>query len=300
MLRSLFLSVAATAVVWAAGKPAFRPGEVWLDAGGRPIQAHSAGILQVGDTWFWFGEDKTLGNFNRTGVSVYSSRDLYQWKREGIALAKEALPAEFRDQGVCERPKVLYNQHTRKYVMWMHLDDKEYLASQAGVAVSESPAGPFRFVRAFRPIRFDTEYGANDRARQKELGGTYRDMNLFQDDDGRAYAFYSSEGNWTMYVVRLNADYTDIERPAVQGTTWDRIHIRQMREAPAPFKYNGKYFLITSACTGWAPNAASYAVSDNVLGPYTGEGESCSWSRLRNHLRGTEHLRASCAGQTEG
>lgn len=272
MLRSLLLTAVLSSLLSVAGKPSFRPGGVWPDVDGRPIQAHSAGILKAGDTWYWYGEDKTHGNFNRTGVSVYASPDLYHWKREGVALSKDALPAEFRDEGICERPKVLYNKATRKYVMWMHLDDKKYLASQAGVAVSDSPTGPFRFVRAFRPIRFDTDYGADDRARQKELGGTYRDMNLFQDDDDRAYTFYSSEGNWTMYVVRLSADYTDIERPAVEGKTWNRILVRQMREAPAPFKYRGKYFLITSGCTGWAANAASYAVASNVLGPYTEKG----------------------------
>jgi len=278
MLRSFLVALAAAALLSATGKLAFHPGDVWLDTDGRPIQAHSAGILRAGDSWYWYGEDKTLGNFNRTGISVYSSRDLFRWRREGIALPKDALPAQFRDEGICERPKVLYNQATHKYVMWMHLDDRNYLTSQAGVAISESPAGPFRFVRAFRPIRFDTDYGPDDRARQKELGGTYRDMNLFQDDDGRAYAFYSSEGNWTMYAVRLSADYTDIERPAVQGKTWERIHVRQMREAPAPFKYSGKYFLITSGCTGWAPNAASYAVATNVLGPYAVKGNPVTGS----------------------
>jgi hypothetical protein len=276
MLCRLASAVLAAGLLFAAGKPAFRPGEVWADTEGRPIQAHSAGLLQAGDTWYWYGEDKTLGNFNRTGISVYSSRDLYNWKREGVALPKDALPPQFRDDGICERAKVLYNTKTRQFVMWMHLDDKSYLTSQAGVAVSSSPTGPFRFVRAFRPIRFDADYGPDDRARQKELGGTYRDMNLFLDDDGRAYVFYSSEGNWTMYVVRLSADFTDIERPVIEGRTWDRILVRQMREAPAPFKYGGKYFLITSGCTGWAPNAAGYAVASNILGPYDVKGNPVS------------------------
>ena len=42
-----------------------------------------------------------------------------------------------------------------------------------------------------------------------------------------------------------------------------------MREAPAPWKWKGKYYIITSACTGWAPNEASYAVADSPLGPWT-------------------------------
>ena len=76
---------------------AFRPGEVWLDTAGKPIQAHSAGILRVGNTWYWYGEDKTLGDFNKTGVSCYSSTDLYHWKHEGVVLPKQAMPPSFRD-----------------------------------------------------------------------------------------------------------------------------------------------------------------------------------------------------------
>jgi Glycosyl hydrolases family 43 len=259
-----------------AGQPnkraAIEPGKVWLDTSGKPIQAHSAGILLKDGIYYWYGEDKTLGNFNKTGISCYSSRDLYNWSREGTALPKDALPPEFRDNGICERAKVLFNRKTGKYVMWMHLDSKDYAVASAGIAVADRPAGPFRFVGYRRPVKYDFGYPEKDRTNERELGGTYRDMNLFLDDDGRAYAFYASEDNWTMYVVRLNEEFTGAEQPTVLGKTWARILVRQMREAPAPFKYNGKYYLITSACTGWAPNAASYAVADNVLGPYTVKG----------------------------
>jgi len=44
--------------------------------------------------------------------------------------------------------------------------------------------------------------------------------------------------------------------------------VRNQREAPAPFKYNGKYYLITSACTGWKSNPANYAVADKMLGAW--------------------------------
>lgn len=47
------------------------------------------------------------------------------------------------------------------------------------------------------------------------------------------------------------------------------------REAPAMFKHNGKYYLITSDCTGWSPNAASYAVADTPLGKWIPHGNPC-------------------------
>lgn len=93
---------------------------------------------------------------------------------------------------------------------------------------------------------------------------------------GRAYVFYASEGNWTMYVVRLNKEFTAPETPAVEGRTWARILVRKMREAPAPFKFKGKYGLITSGCTGWKPNSADFAVADHILGPWQSKGNPCT------------------------
>lgn len=253
----------------------FRPGEVWLDTSGTPIQAHGGGVLLHGSVYYWYGEDKTLGNGNKTGISCYSSRDLLNWKHESTALPKDAMPEEFRDNGICERPKVIYNAPTRKFVMWMHLDDRRYAVASAGVAVSDNPTGPFQFLRSFRPIKYDFGFPENDRTRQAEFGSTFRDMNLFVDDDGRAYVFYAAEGNPTMYVVRLSADFTGIETPPVEGKTWERILVGQSREGPAPFKYNGMYYLISSGTTGWDPNPASYAVATNILGPWTRKQNPC-------------------------
>ncbi len=78
-----------------------------------------------------------------------------------------------------------------------------------------------------------------------------------------------------MYVVRLNADFTGPEMPPVENKTWSRVLVQQMREGPAPFKRQGKYYLITSACTGWAPNTADCAVAHNILGPYKSLGNPC-------------------------
>lgn len=42
---------------------------------------------------------------------------------------------------IMERPKVIYNKRTKKFVMWFHLElkGKGYEAARAGVAVSDSP-----------------------------------------------------------------------------------------------------------------------------------------------------------------
>jgi hypothetical protein len=255
------------------GPDAFVPGAEWRDASGEPIEAHGGGILAVGKTFYWYGENHRLGSGNKTGISAYSSTDLLHWKNEGVVLPKDSLPERFRDRGVAERPKVIYNRPTKQYVMWMHLDANRYAEASAGVAVSDGPTGPFRLVRIFRPIHYDYGYGADStQLHEREQGNTFRDMALFLDDDERAYVFYASESNKTLYAVRLSDDYTDAVHPAVEGTTWARLFAGGRREAPAPFKVGGKYYMITSGQSGWAPNAARYHVADHVLGPWRTAG----------------------------
>lgn len=103
-------------------------------------------------------------------------------------------------------------------------------------------------------------------------------MNLFVDTDGTAYISYSSEMNQTTYIGKLNADYTGLAADpenAVEGTHYTRNFIAARREASAMFLYDGKYYMITSGCSGWAPNQANYAVADTPLGPWTTKGDPC-------------------------
>ena len=231
-------------------------GKPWLDTKGELIQAHGGGILERNGTYYWYGENKSEGYNNRVGVSGYKSKDLIKWEPMGVVMKSADYPEKYREKGVCERPKVIYNAKTGKYVMWAHMDVNGYASSDAGVCVADKPQGPFKFVRAFRPRE----------------GQTYRDMNLFVDDDGSAYTFYSSEENATMHIVKLSDDYLDVAPNLEEGKNWTRAFVGRMREAPAPFKVGKKYYIITSACTGWAPNAAGYATADNILGPWTQHG----------------------------
>jgi hypothetical protein len=268
----------------------FYPGKVWYDTDSVPIEAHACGILKVKDTYYIYGQDQRLGHNNKTGICCYSSTNLYDWKYEGTVLPTIATPEVYRDSGTNERPKVIYNAKTNKYVMWMHLDGDSYALSEAGVAVSDSPTGPFTFIKSFRPIQYDYGYNRMDggkevltdensarikKLKEKENGNTFRDMSLLADDDGSAYVFYSSENNSTLYIVKLSDDYLDIARPVIEGKTWSRALIDQKREAPAPFKYKGKYLMITSGLTGWNPNPAQYHTADNILGPWASHGNPC-------------------------
>lgn len=238
----------------------FIPGEIWTDNRGDTINAHGGGILYNNGTYYWFGEIKkgttwkveyiTSWECYRVkagGVSCYSSTDLYNWKNEGVALQPELndSSSDIHTSKVIERPKVIFNERTKKYVMWMHIDSEDYSYARAGVATSNKPQGPYTYLGSLLP--------------NEQMS---RDQTLFKDSDGKAYQICSSENNATMYINELTDDYL---KPTGRFT---RIFIGLSREAPALVKHRNKYYLISSATTGWDPNAALYAMADSILGEY--------------------------------
>lgn len=297
-----------------ASYTAFHPGQAWLDDGGATIQAHGGQVVPAKDAngrtiYYLYGEDRTNGYHSSPGVHVYSSYDLYNWSDQGVALRAMSSATQFtsdpyfsslygdytqaqkdavyQDLGtvpvagvtppIIERPKVIYNATTHKWVMWAHMDGPsatstaQYAKAKAGVAISDSPFGPFRYIRSSYLDHSSAGGGTP---------GMARDMNLFVDDDGTGYIVYSSEDNATMYISKLNADYTDLATPAnqaVEGIDYNRIFVGWSREAPAIFKYGGHYFLLTSGTSGWSPNPTKYARADDIMGAWTEVGNPFPW-----------------------
>jgi formylglycine-generating enzyme required for sulfatase activity len=275
---------------------AFRPGVLWPDDKGVHINAHGGGLVEHGGMYYWFGEHKVAGdagNRAQVGVHVYSSRNLTDWRDEGIALAVTTDPmSEIVKDSVIERPKVIFNPKTGKFVMWFHLELKGlgYKAARAAVAVADKVTGPYVYQGSFRPNAGVWPVGVREDekdpvrtvlARDFETGQMARDMTLFVDDDGTAYHLYASEENHTMHISRLSPDYL---RPAGE---FARMMPNGNDEAPALFKHGGKYYLMTSGLTGWAPNAAKSYVADHIFGP---------WTVLGNPVRGTPEQAAITFG----
>ena len=281
----------------------FTPGELWPDNKGVHINAHGGGILYFQGKYYWYGEYKSEHTSSAmVGITCYSSTDLLNWTNEGVVL-----PVSNDEQSdivkgcVMERPKVIYNAKTKKFVMWFHLELKgqSYKAARVALAVSDSPTGIFEYKRSYRPnagiypinfsdtqkqdttINIDYLPKGKNKARFNAIeGGVYvrrdfegglisRDMTIFVDDDGKAYHIYASEENQTLHIAELSDDYQS------HNGRYVRILEGKHNEAPTILKRNGKYFLITSDCTGWDPNAARMAVADSLFGTWTELGNPC-------------------------
>lgn len=236
-------------------------GQAWKDTDGHTIRAHGGWMLQQDGYYYWFGEDRTDGK----KVSCYRSSDLNQWENRGavLTLKSKVRPTYYRtslglyspDQedigygqgAVIERPKVLYNERTGKYVMWMHWENgRDYHDARCAVATCDTIDGDYVYHGSFNPI-----------------GYMSRDCTVFQDDDGSAYFISAARDNADLLVYLLSDDYLSIDEHV--KTLWPG----QYREAPAVMKRNGVYFLITSACTGWLPNQGAYAYADSLTGKWS-------------------------------
>ena len=260
-------------------------GQIWKDTDGNLIQAHGGCILYHRGRYYWYGENKDgktdpqKHRIDVIGVSCYSSTDMVNWKNEGVVLPAVTDDPEsmLSPDKVLERPKVLYNETTRQFVMWFHADDAKYLSAMTGVAVADTPTGPFRFLGAKRPNVQES-----------------RDFTVFSDDDGKAYLLNSSNHNKTMNINCLTGDYTDVDGMFVSVLT------DQEREAPAVVKHDGLYYMVSSGCTGWAPNAALYATCPHIMGkwklidnPCVGEGARKTYGAQSAYIftvLGTDYL----------
>ena len=234
----------------------------WNDTTGKHIQAHGGGFIKVCDTWYWFGEDKTL-NTNGTGnfhaISCYASKDLVTWEHRNSVVTTSTASVLNNANLIIERPKVIYNASTKLFVMWAHWDMEScsgasgsYCDSEAVVFTSPTVDGNYAYVNHFQPG-----------------GDGSRDCTLWQESDGTAY-FVSTGGPGgnaagdfhDTEVYQLSSDYL-----SVQNTT--KIWGSDTREAYAFWKVGEKYYGVSSAQTGWAPNQAAYLTSTNTIeGPW--------------------------------
>ena len=162
-MKNLFIATTLCAFLGACNSQVatFQPGEIWYDTNQQMINAHGGGVMIHNGTYYWYGEYKGDSTYHapgvewdcyRTeagGVSCYSSKDLQSWTFEGVVLKPELndSTSDIHPSMVIERPKVIYNEKTGKYVMWMHIDNYNYSKAATGVAIADSPTGPFQYIK---------------------------------------------------------------------------------------------------------------------------------------------------------
>ncbi|EGG12133.1 family 43 glycoside hydrolase [Melampsora larici-populina 98AG31] len=229
-------------------------GAIRNDDAGNQIQAHGGSLLQLGNEWYWFG--------------CYRSNDLASWTRLPNVLSIKA-GTPLNGDMVGERPRVIFNQATNKFVMYFHYDDPQYVynsypddvcptrcpltnfcifnlkVTDWGKLVSRQVGSGWKFDRAISPLNSQS-----------------RDLSLFQDDDGTAYVTFASDSNANLKLARLSKDYMDVEELVY---VWKQV----FWEATGMIKEAGVYHMMFSLQKGWSANANKVTKASNLAGPWS-------------------------------
>ncbi|KAK4244144.1 glycoside hydrolase [Corynascus novoguineensis] len=237
-----FSSIPLTAALSSVASASLQvvPGGTWTTPDGEHLQAHGAGFVYENGTYYMIGEDKS-GGHSFTNVNCYSSTDLVQWTYVGALLSRTG-SGDLGPNRVVERPKVIYNDKTGKYVLWMHMDSSNYGEARVAVATGDSVCGKYEYIRSFQP-----------------LGRESRDMGLFKDDDGKGYLL-TEDRDYGLRIVSLSDDFTTPENDIF---SW-KLEGGNRVEAPAMIKLGDTYFMFASMMTGWDANDNQYTTSKSL------------------------------------
>ena len=238
----------------------FRPGLIWNDTSGKAINVHAGYIVYEDGYYYWIGDSRTGNECN--GVGCYRSKDLYNWTNRGLIIPLSGKISEdnwdLAKGRNLYRPKILYNELTKKWIIWAVWENMEVTITKSCRLVSDHMEGDY------------------DLYEISCVNGILSwDYTLFKDDtDGRVYFIGAVNTNADILGVQLNDDYLD-------GTSNASIILDGVKyEAPAIFKMYDMYFGLFSGCTYWKPNRSRWAYSYNML-------EGWSYERVFTDVTGS-------------
>ncbi len=276
MINKLVLPLLAAAagcssVMVAAPEFAIRPGQEWLDSAGKPINAHGGCVLFHQGLYYWYGTHKIEGLSEATdadgGVHAYASRDLVNWHDQGMVLPLDGGKDDDLQHGcIFDRPKVIFNETTKEFVLFFKFYPRGLgtKVGFVGVATSQSPSGPFTY-------------------RHKFLGGNSPegtgDFAMFKDENGDLYHLTVRKPDKAFVIGKMRSDFL-----LPEGEYTVAAGITHATEAPAVIKREGRYWMLASGSTGWAPNAARSFSAPTIFGPWVDHENPCEGINPHNAL----------------
>ncbi len=242
----------------------------------RTSEFNPIGITNIGDPFILHSSDgyyylyATSHDIDEMGFYVWKSKDFINWSEPKICYYLSEKSFGYKN---CWAPEV--TEYNGKYYLFYSARWKKTDTLRIGVAISESPEGPFIETKENEPL-FD-------------FGYTCIDGTVFIDEDGRKYLYYSrdccdnvynGEHQSHIYVLRLSDDLLSvygepklISKPELPYEDILNIYdgvIWKWNEGPFMVKTNGEYHLMYSG-NHYATKYYSICVAkaDNPLGPFT-------------------------------
>lgn len=256
------------------------PGKPWLDTNGVRIEAHGGSMFYENGKYYWYGEDKShtskKGKIWTWGIRCYCSKDLINWEDLGhiIKPTPDDKKSIFHPNRRMDRPHIIKNKKTNKYVLWLKYCDKAHFA----VLTADKLLGPYTLVNPYlRP--YDRDAGDFDMVVDSETGIGY----LYVELDHKE-----------VIVCKLTDDYTNVTNE--QAVIYTGLRPPLAREGVTHFVHNGKHYLLTSGMTGYVPNPSEVAIADDWMGPFTVLGDP----HVDDNSSASFNSQASCAFQVTG
>lgn len=234
-------------------------------------------LTTFGGRYYLYPTTDGYAGWSGTYYKAFSSTDLVNWTDHGVIL--DHGPGVSWADNSAWAPAVT-TRNGRYYLYFSGGLASGNTVKQLGVAVADSPTGPFRDALG-RPLVAGGQFP----------GGQAIDPMVFTDDDGRAYLYW---GQGVARVVPLNGDMVSFTAGQVRTITPAGYN-----EAPFVFKRNGIYYFM------WSENdtrsedyRVAYATGSSPLGPWSNRGVVLQ-KRLEAGIRGTGHHSVVAAPGTD-
>ncbi len=253
---------------------------------GEIIYTADPAVMVMDDTVYLYSthDEQVLGtnDYRMYDYWLWTSTDLVHWQNKGAVLRFSDFPWARGDEktGNAYAHHVIHRKDESgksKFYFYATVEGGQTnneFGFAVGVAVSDSPEGPFEDPRGMPMIKLE------ETAQYKEHSWRNIDPAVFIDDDGRAYLYW---GNKQLWWVELESDlihlkgekYTLDENGKMQSRDVSSVEINPVNtlpnfeEAPYVSKHNGLYYLVYAA--GF-PESIAYATSESATGPWQYQG----------------------------
>ncbi|MER6154111.1 family 43 glycosylhydrolase [Streptomyces sp. NPDC001868] len=200
-------------------------------------------ISRFGDTFYMYPTTDGFAGWSGTKFKAYSSKDLVHWQDHGVILdlGPDVSWADTRAWAPTMAEK------NGKYYFYYSAD------TNIGVAVSDSPTGPF------------TDPLGKPLIARGAFTGQMIDPAVFTDDDGKTYLYW---GNGRAYVVPLNDDMVSFDSSKITNITPSGYN-----EGTFVIKRKGTYHFMWSENDTRDENyRVAYATGSSPTGPWTKRG----------------------------
>lgn len=243
LIKPLILALGAACAAAQAANPIFTD----------VFTADPAALVHKGKVYLYAGHDEAKDNtkfFEMHDWLVWSSADMVNWQAHGPLLKAKDFKWAQRDAWASQ--VIEKNGKFYWYVTARHDETKPGYA--IGVAVGDSPLGPFKDARGTALI-------TNDMTTDTKQDWDDIDPSVITDDDGQSYLFW---GNTKPRYAKLNANMIELDGPihAITG-------LPEFTEAMWVHKHQGSYYL--SFAMGF-PEKIGYAMSKSITGPWEYQG----------------------------